>query len=51
MSTIDNVRTAEKRVQELVDALKNPDAEDPDSLNLELQKATDEYAKAVRELW
>jgi len=42
--TIDDVRAAEKRVQVLI-------AEDSDSLNLQLQKATDEYAKAVRELW
>jgi hypothetical protein len=38
-------------VQVLIDALKNPDAEDSDSLSFELQKATDEHAKAVRELW
>jgi len=50
MSTIDEVRAAEKRVQEILEALKKADAADPDYLGVELQKATDEYARAVREL-
>lgn len=50
MSTIEDVRSAERRVQEILEALKEATAEDPDHLQIELQKATDEYAKAVREL-
>lgn len=50
MSTIEEVRAAEKRVQELLDALKKAGAEDPNNLASELKSATDEYARAVREL-
>jgi hypothetical protein len=50
MSTIEEVRTAEKRVKEVLDALKRTDAQDPNSLGAELVRATDEYARAVREL-
>lgn len=50
MSTIDEVRSAERKVQEILEALKRAIAEDQDHLASELQKATDEYAKAVREL-
>lgn len=50
MSTIAEVRAAEKKMQEVLDALKKADARDPDHLSAELQKATDEYARAVREL-
>lgn len=50
MSTIEEVRAAEKRVQEVLDALKKPGAQDPNHLTTDLQKATDEYARAVREL-
>jgi hypothetical protein len=50
MSTIEEVRFAEQRVQELVEALKKSSARDPNNLSVELQKATDEYARAVREL-
>ncbi len=50
MSTIEEVRTAEKRVQEVLDALKKAGAKDPNNLALELKSATDEYARAVREL-
>lgn len=48
MSTIQELREAEKKVNEVLDALKNSGA--PDELALELQKSTDEYARAVREL-
>jgi hypothetical protein len=37
-------------VQEVLDALKKADAQDANDLSAELQKATDEYARAVREL-
>jgi hypothetical protein len=48
MSTIDEVRSAEKRVRELLDTMKL----DPTSGSYpdELKNATDEYARAVREL-
>ena len=50
MSTIDEVRAAERRVQMIVEALRKTAALDPSHLNEALKKATDEYAKAVREL-
>jgi hypothetical protein len=50
MSTIEEVRAAEKKVQEILDALKKAGAQDPHYLRTELKNATDEYARAVREL-
>jgi hypothetical protein len=50
MSTIEEVRAAEKKVQKVLDALKKCGAQDPNHLSTELRNATDEYAKAVREL-
>ncbi len=50
MSTIDEVRTAEKRVQELLGRLRQLGANDPSNLAEELRRATDDYARAVREL-
>jgi len=50
MSTIEEVRAAEKRVQKELDALKKAPAEDPNRLADELKKATDEYARLVSEL-
>jgi hypothetical protein len=50
MSTIQEVRSAETWVQTVLDALKKADARDVEGLGAELTKATDEYAKAVREL-
>ena len=50
MSTIEEVRAAEARVQRVLEALKKADAQDPNNLSDELESATDEYAKAVREL-
>jgi hypothetical protein len=50
MSTIEEVRAAEKRVQKVLAALKKADAGDPNHLSDELKNATDEYARAVREL-
>jgi len=50
MSTIEEVRAAEKRVQRAVDALKKADARDVNHVGDELKKATDEYARLVREL-
>ena len=50
MSTIEEVRAAETRVQTVLEALKKADARDANDLSTELKKATDEYARAVREL-
>ncbi len=50
MSTIEEVRAAEKKVQEVLEALKKAGAQEPNHLNSKLQNATDEYARAVREL-
>ena len=50
VSTIQDVRTAEKKVQEILDALKNAGASDPENLMQKLASASDEYAKAMREL-
>lgn len=47
MSTIEEVRPAEKKVQEVLDALRDAGARDPNHLSAELKKATDEYARAV----
>jgi len=37
-------------VQEVLDALKNARAKDPNNLAFELKNATDEYTRAVRDL-
>jgi len=48
VSTIEEVRAAEKRVQLILDALKKAGTLDPNHLSDELRKATDDYARAVR---
>jgi hypothetical protein len=50
MSTIEEVRAAEKKVQEVLNALNKVDAQDCNHLGAELKYATDEYARTVREL-
>lgn len=50
MSTIEEVRAAETRVQELQDALRKTDAGDQNDLADKPKIATDDYARAVREL-
>jgi hypothetical protein len=50
MSTIEEVRKAERRVQEALDALNKAIAQDANHLTNELKNATDDYARAVREL-
>ena len=50
MSTIEEVRTAEKKVQEVLAALKKAGAQDQNHLSTDLKNATDDYARAVREL-
>ena len=50
MSTIQDVRVAAKKLQAILDALKNAGASDPQNLTQQLTSASEEYAKAVREL-
>jgi hypothetical protein len=50
MSTLEEVRAAEKRMRELFDRLKHADAADADNLTAQLKQATDDYAKAIRAL-
>jgi len=50
MSTIEEVKAAEKRVERVLEALKSAGAQDPNHLGDELRNATHEYARAVREL-
>ncbi|HEV2401287.1 MAG TPA: hypothetical protein VGS27_30410 [Candidatus Sulfotelmatobacter sp.] len=50
MSTIEEVRAAEKKVRDVICALKHFGDDEPADLHLELKNATDEYARAVREL-
>ena len=53
MSTIGEVKAAERRVKDILHALKGADARDQglqDRLGAELKRATDEYSKAVLEL-
>jgi hypothetical protein len=50
MSTMEDVRTADRRLEELLERLKKVGADDPDNLFGQLRKARDEYSKAVREL-
>ena len=50
VSTIQDVRAAEKKVQEILDALKNAGASDPENLRQKLVSASDAYAKAIHEL-
>lgn len=50
MSTIEDVRAAEEKVQIILEALTRESASDSDNLRQQLRAATDDYAKAVREL-
>lgn len=50
MSTIEEVRAAEKKLQELVNALRRAAANNPDNLNVQVKNASEEYARAVHEL-
>jgi hypothetical protein len=50
MSTIEEVKAAEKRVKTTLVALKKAQASDPNNLADELRKATDEYARLIRKL-
>lgn len=50
MSTMEDVRTADRRLEELLERLKRVGADDPDNLFGQLRQARDEYAKVIREL-
>lgn len=50
MSTIQDVRTAEEKLQAILEALKRAGADDPQNLAQKLTIASEEYAKAVRDL-
>jgi hypothetical protein len=50
MVNIEEVRAAEKKVKEVLEALNHADSRDPKCVNSELNRATDDYARAVREL-
>lgn len=50
MSTLDDVRTFEKKMQALLDALKNAEGQEAIRLSDELRNVTDQHAKAIREL-
>jgi hypothetical protein len=50
MSTVQEVRAAEKKLREVLEALKKAGAQDPNDLGAALRSATDEYAKTVHEL-
>ncbi len=50
MSTIEQVRAAERKLQELANALRKAGANDPGNLNIQVMKASEEYARAVLEL-
>ncbi len=50
MSTIQDVRAAEAKMKSVQDALKTAKADEPTYLRTELECASDEYTRAVREL-
>jgi hypothetical protein len=50
MSTIYEVRAAEEKMSNVLEALKRADAQDSNYLGAELRSASDEYTRAVREL-
>jgi hypothetical protein len=50
MSTIEDARAAEKKMKEILAALRTAGLVGPDDLHDDLRKATDEYTRAVREL-
>jgi len=49
-STIGEVRAAEARVDQILAKLRDAGTTDSENLSEQLKRATDEYAKAVREL-
>ena len=50
MSTINDVRAAEKRLQEILDAIAHSQTHDLTRLSVELNEVTDDYTRVVGEL-
>jgi hypothetical protein len=50
MSTINDVRAAEKRLQEVLDAIQLSQTRDLARLSAELNEVTDDYTRVVGEL-
>jgi hypothetical protein len=50
MSPIDQGRAAEEKMKSVLCGRKKDNSEDPNFLGTELRSASDEYARAVREL-
>ena len=50
VSTIEDVRVAEKKMKDILAALRKDDLLNSDELHEDLRRATDECAKSVREL-
>lgn len=50
MSTVEEVREAEKKARELLEKLRNARAFDPENLCEQVEHAVRVYKKAVREL-
>lgn len=50
MANISDVRAAEKRLQEILDAFKDADSHELDRLGTELRSVSDEYMRAIQEL-
>lgn len=50
MSTIEEVRAAEKRLKDILQRLKSVGASDPDNLAQQLLEAADDYARLILEL-
>ena len=50
MSTIDDVRAAEKELPQMLDVLKDAPTQGLSRHDAELRAVTDDYAKAIREL-
>lgn len=50
MSTIEEVRKAQDKINDVLAKLRKTGALDPDNLTEQLRRATEDYAKAVREL-
>lgn len=50
MSTIYEVRAAEEKMNNVLEALKRADAQNSNHLGAEVRSASDEYARVVREL-
>ena len=50
MSTISDVRSAEKKLREIIEELRHADERDLDRISTELRNVGDAYARAVQKL-